>query len=269
MHININNITLNYEVLGTGEPLVLIGGLTANCREWLRVDKHLAQTFTVYKPENRGAGKTSGWTHEFSIEQMADDIAVFLDVLNIDRAYVVGHSMGGAIVQRLCMMHPDRVKAAVIASSFACFPKAAQLYIENTADLLANGVSIELVLKTICTRLYGGAFLSDEKKVASEFQRMLTDPIPQTPEGYSAQVRAIRQFDARADLAKIKCPTLILNGAEDVLTPTYVSEELQRGIPHAKLRLMQQCGHMLPQENPEEFVRCILDFFEPALNQLS
>jgi 3-oxoadipate enol-lactonase len=260
--MDINGIHLNYEVSGSGEPLVLIGGLTANCREWLRMSDSLARQFTVYKPENRGAGQTTGWAPELSVEQMAHDIAMFIETLGIERAYVVGHSMGGAILQQLCIHHPKRVKAAIIASSFAHFPKASQLYIENTSELFAAGLTAELVLRTIYTRLYGSDFLSNEAHITSEFQRMLTDPVPQTPEGYRAQVHAIGTFDSRAELNKIQCPTLIINGTEDLLTPTYLSEELHQGIRHSKLNLIPKCGHMLPQENPKHFTQCIMNFFK-------
>lgn len=97
--------------------------------------------------------------------------------------------------------------------------------------------------------------------IASELKRMLTDPVPQTPEGYQAQVNAIEKFDSRADLAGIKCPVLILNGSEDILTPTYLSEELHYNIENSTLELVSECGHMIPQEKPQEFARYISNFF--------
>ena len=260
--IPINGIELNYEVSGFGNPLFLIGGLTANCREWRCMIEHLAQHFTVYRPENRGSGETRGWGDAFSVEDMADDMAMLMGHLGIESAYVVGHSMGGAIAQRLCMRHPKRVKAAILASSFAHFPKAAQLYVENTSALFAAGLNPELVLQTIYTRLYGSDFLADSAKVQAEMQRMRTEPVPQTPKGYRAQVEALARFDARADLKAIQCPTLIINGHDDVLTPTHLSEELHHGIDASHLTIIAACGHMIPQEQPEALTQCIIDFFK-------
>jgi len=168
--------------------------------------------------------------------------------------------MGGAIAQRLCMRHPKRVKAAILASSFAHFPKAAQLYVENTSALFAAGLNPELVLQTIYTRLYGSDFLADSAKVQAEMQRMRTEPVPQTPQGYRAQVEALAMFDARADLKTIQCPTLMINGHDDVLTPTHLSEELHHGIEGSHLTIIADCGHMIPQEQPEAFIQCIIDF---------
>lgn len=261
-HLTLNGANLNYEHSGSGQPLILLGGLTANCREWLCINDNLTQEFTVYRPENRGAGQTTGWTADLSIEQMANDIALLIETLGLDSAYVVGHSMGGAILQQLCIDHPKRIKAAIIASSFSHFPTASQLYIENSSALLAAGLGLELVLRTIYTRLYASEFLSKEANIRSELQRMMTDPVPQTPEGYMAQVQAIKAFDSRAYLSKILCPTLIVNGTEDVLTPAYLSEELHKGINHSKLHLIPNCGHMIPQEKPFQFTQCILDFFK-------
>jgi len=261
MKININDIVLNYEVCGAGEPLILIGGLTANCREWRRMIPYLEKYFTVYMPENRGAGETTGWSADFTVEDMANDIARFIVDLNLNRAYLIGHSMGGAILQRLCVTHSSLIKAAVIASSFAKFPKASQLYIENTAELLAAGVTNALTLKTICTRLYGNSCLSHDDFMTSEFDRMLTDPTPQTLEGYQAQVKAIDQFDSRQDLSDIQCPVLIVNGTEDLLTPPVLAEELHHRIEHSKLKWIDQCGHMIPQEKPEALVQLAMRFF--------
>jgi pimeloyl-ACP methyl ester carboxylesterase len=269
MKISINDIVLHYEKCGAGDPLILIGGLTANCREWQRMLPYLEKYFTVYMPENRGAGKTTGWSSDFTIEDMADDIAQFIIELNLNGAYLIGHSMGGAILQRLCVAHPSLIKAAIIVSSFAKFPRASQLYIENTAELLAAGVNIELVLKTICTRLYGNSCLSYDDFMASEFERMLTDPTPQTPEGYLAQVKAIDQFDGRKELSDIQCPVLIVNGTEDLLTPDVHSEELHHRIDRSKLKWIDQCGHMIPQEKPETLVQLAVDFFMMWKNKLA
>lgn len=259
--INLNGLQFNYEVSGSGEPLILIGGLTANAREWSGVSPYLEAHFTVYRPENRGSGQTTGWAPPFLIEDMADDVAKLISRLGLERPSVVGHSMGGAILQKLCIEHPKRVKAAVIVSSFAHFPKAAQLYLENTSALFASGIKAELVLRTIYTRLYGSEFLSEESNILAELNRMLSDPFPQTATGYQAQVKAIAAFDTRHDLKKILCPTVIINGSEDVLTPSYLSEALHRGIAHSKLAFIPDCGHMIPAEKPEQLARAVLDFF--------
>ena len=268
MKINVNPILLNYDVCGIGEPLILIGGLTANCREWHRMIPYLEKYFTVYTPENRGAGETTGWSTDFTIDDMANDIVRFMNALDLNSAYLVGHSMGGAILQRLCVTHPSLINAAVIASSFAKFPKAAQLYIENTADLLEAGVQIELVLKTICTRLYGNSCLSHGAFMTSEFERMLRDPVPQTPEGYQAQVKAIEQFDGRKNLSDIQCPVLIVNGTDDLLTPHDLSEELNHQINRSKLEWIQSCGHMIPQEKPETFAQLVINFFHDVKKEI-
>ncbi len=259
--INLNGLQLNYEVSGCGKPLILLGGLTANCREWSRMLPYLESQFRVYRPENRGAGLTMGGADAFTIEQMADDIACFIEYLALDDVCIVGHSMGGAIAQSVCINYPQRVKAVIIASSFPYFPKAAQLYIENTSALFAAGLDAQLVLKTLYTRLYGSEFLSREENIEAELGRMLNDATPQTPAGYQAQVNAIARFNSLADLQRIQSPTLILNGQEDILTPHYLTAALHAGIADSKLVLLPDCGHMIPQEKPQQFSELICDFF--------
>jgi len=261
MQINLNHTVLSYDMSGQGAPLILIGGLTANCREWKRMVPFLTQHFTVLMPENRGAGETISHSLNFTINDMANDIAALIEQLKLPPAFIIGHSMGGAILQALCAKNPSLVKAGVIASSFLTFPKAAQLYIESTAALLAAGVNMELVLQTIVTRLYGNDCLNDDAFMASEFTRMLADPVPQTAAGYLAQVNAIKQFDGRLYSHDIQCPVLIVHGNEDLLTPSVLAEALHQNISHSKLVSIPACGHMIPQEKAALFSQIATDFF--------
>ena len=112
-----NGIDLSYEVQGAGAPLVLLAGLGYPGWEWHRMAPLLASHFLVITPDNRGTGRSDKPAGPYTASLLAADTVGLLDVLGIDRAVVMGHSMGGFIAQALALEHPARVAALILAST--------------------------------------------------------------------------------------------------------------------------------------------------------
>src|SRR6478672_9228562 len=114
---------LNYERAGEGEPLLLIQGMTANLLAWGRpFSSLLEESFDVISFDNRGMGLSSPVREEFSIAEMAADTAALLDELGVERAHVLGISMGGMIAQELALAHPERLRSLTIGCSYCGGP---------------------------------------------------------------------------------------------------------------------------------------------------
>lgn len=258
----VNNIHLYYELHGKGPDLVLIQGLTANYRVWSLMLENLATHFRVLVFDNRGAGQSSQPKGGYTIDDMATDTAKLMEYLQIDSAFVVGHSMGGAIVQKLCILHPDKVKAAIIAGSIAQQPKTTGMQIETTTKLINAGVSQNLIFETVIPWIYGNTFLENPANMEAELKRMQSDPDLQTYDGYVGQVAALENYNTLSQLKKIHCPTLVLGGDEDLLTPVSCSEIIAEKIPKARLEIIKKCGHMFSREQPKAFMKHIISFFK-------
>src|SRR3990167_9486363 len=113
--ITANNISMHYEQHGTGDDLVLIGGLTSDHQVWKSALRILSQYFRVLIFDNRGAGQTDTPDLPYTTELMAKDTLALMTALNIPRAHIVGHSLGGCIAQQMALIAPDKVKKLVIA----------------------------------------------------------------------------------------------------------------------------------------------------------
>lgn len=258
----INNVNLYYEICGKGPDLILLGGLSTNHTAWSLMLPNLAKHFCVMMLDNRGSGKSSQSEGSYTIDDMAEDIAQLMEFCGIHSAFIAGHSMGGSIAQKLCIKHPDKVKAAVIAGSTAKLPKTAQMQIETTTKLIDAGLSQKLILETIFPWIYGNSFLEIPMNIEKELNYKKSEPYPQTYEGYIGQVNALRSYDTLNQLEKIKCPILVLVGEEDLLTPIQCSKVIANSIPHACLKILTRCGHMIHREQPKEFNKHIISFLK-------
>jgi pimeloyl-ACP methyl ester carboxylesterase len=197
--VRAGEIDLFYEQHGAGPDLVLVMGLGAHLGAWAQQTPAFAKQFRVTVFDNRGAGRSSAPDEVYSIAQMADDTVALLDALTIDRAHVVGASMGGMIAQELAISHPGRVDRVVLA----------------------------------CT-------------------------------AYRRQQTAVMAHDTVDRLDRITAPTLVLVGAEDILTPVDESVELAKRIPGAHLRILPRGGHAFFAEYPAEVNNAVLDFLKRA-----
>ena len=110
----VNGVKLYYEIHGTGEPLLLIEGLGYASWSWFRQIEVLSDSYGVVCFDNRGVGKSDKPDIPYSIELMADDVARLLESLSIEKAHILGVSMGGYIAQKLAINYPQKVKSLVL-----------------------------------------------------------------------------------------------------------------------------------------------------------
>lgn len=255
-----NGVSLYYEQHGAGPDLVLIGGLSADHTVWAMVCDALAARFRVLLFDNRGVGQSDAPPGPYSLAMMADDTVALLDALGIRRAAIVGHSMGGAILQQCCIAHPARVARAVICASAARIPTASRRHIESVVQMQRAGVAPALILATAFPWIFGAAFLEDETRMAVALANLLNTPYPQSLAAFTAQAAACTSADLRPLLPRIVAQTLVVAGREDLLTPLGCAEEIHRGIPGAMIAVMEACGHMVPLERPELFCATVQAF---------
>jgi 3-oxoadipate enol-lactonase len=255
-----NGAEIYYEEQGQGEPLLLIMGLAGHLMQWIFQVPVLAQRFRVITFDNRGAGRTKTPPGEFTIRQMADDAAALLDHLGIERAHVVGWSMGGMIAQELTLNYPQKVNRLVLLASLGRLKPWAvpfQTFSQQARERDLDRIGLALA---VMPWLYTAAFMTDEQKVAGALSLVPMDPYPISAAGFAGQAAAIRGQDSLDRLGQITAPTLVLVGAEDILTPPYYSRELAERIPGARLQILERGGHGMSIEYPLETNQALLAF---------
>ncbi|MDY6916888.1 MAG: alpha/beta fold hydrolase [Chloroflexota bacterium] len=258
----VGDIDMYYEVHGEGRPLLMIPGLGADLTSWAFQVPEFSRRFRVITFDNRGAGRTDAPDEPYSLETMADDAAGLLDCLGIDRAHVLGLSMGGMIAQELAIKHPARVHALVLATTAAGpYPWATHV-LRATLRLAEEGASQEALTQLRVSWLFTDRFFENPDLVQLAVDTMLANPHRQPVYAYARQFAAARQHDARERLGRIAAPTLVLVGRQDILLPVRLSEELAAGIPGAELVVLEGGGHGFLVEVADDFNRAVLEFLD-------
>jgi len=257
--VKINGIDLFYDIKGEGEPLLLIAGFLRDHTYWSLLMPSLVKQYQVIRLDNRGIGRTSAPEAPYSILQMASDTAALLDSIGIEKVHLAGHSMGGQIAQELALAHPEKVQSLTLMSTWAQRDSLFNSVIETWGDL-PQTLDMELYQKVILPWIFTDAFYSIPGMVEMILNMRINNPFPPTPEKIYHQSRAILGSDTKDRLNNIHCPTLVIVGKQDILTPVKFSEQLAQGIPNAELVVLDSGGHGFLIESPEAVTAAMLKF---------
>lgn len=262
--VKIGDIEMFYAIHGEGEPLVLIQGLTMDSTGWAMQIAELSQKYKVIVFDNRGVGQTSTPQMPYTIKMMADDTAGLMEALDIDKAHVLGLSLGGMIAQELAINYPDKISSLMLAATSACHAgsKRASNIVGTLLKMAMAGVSLELRARMFMAWSFTEKFYRDPDNVKMTISMILANPHPQTVHGLAGQVAATTTHDTRGRLDRIKAPTLVFVGGEDLLLPVSESEVLASSIPGAELVVVEGAGHFFCFELPQKFNRAVLDFLD-------
>lgn len=249
---------LFYEVTGEGPPLLLIAGFGANTTNWQALQPALAQHFTLIMLDNRGAGRSCVPPGPYTTAQMAADAAALLAHLEVARAAVVGNSMGGMIAQEFALRRPERVSRLVLfATAGRPTPVLTHLLEAHTRALRSGMPAADRAL-WLMPWMLSPAFMAQHTDVAQALAQ--ESPYPAPDAGLIAQADAVLTHDALPRLGQITAPTLVLTGAEDILTPVAGARELATAIPGAQLRILERGAHVADAEYPEAVGTAMLEF---------
>jgi len=262
--ITSNGIELYYETCGAGQPLVLISGLGYSSWQWHRMVPFLAEHFQVIIFDNRGVGQSDKPAGPYTAQMLAADTVGLLDALNIEKAIVMGHSMGGFIAQALALDFPQRVKKLILCSTNFGGPH----HVPVTAEAMKV---LTDVTSDALTRFKNGLVVSTAPGWAEKNPAMVEEWIrwrvanPIEPVHYQAQLAIglgllpeAAAFENK--LPNISVPTLILFGAHDKVVPPANADLLAKQITGSRIRIFPDAGHFFPIEIPEVASKAVVEF---------
>lgn len=262
-HVRVNGIDLYHDVSGDGPPLLLISGLSGSALDWESIRPTLAQRFTVVTFDNRGAGRSTAPQGPYTVRQMAEDAATLLGHLGVERAHVVGLSLGALIGQELAINHPTLVdRLAMIGAAARVRPKPMGIWLDMWVQVCERGLDPAGIALWLMPWFLTPAFMRNHEQVAAAIDQMLADPFPAPVHGIAGQAAAVRNHDASARLREITAPTLVLVGADDIVTPVADAEALAAGIPGARLLVLPRGGHVPQLEDPDAVWDAVLAFLD-------
>ena len=249
---------LYYERAGSGEPLLLIQGMSGTHVSWGAPFKGaLEESFDVVAFDNRGIGLSERISEPFTIAEMAADTAALLDELGWESAHVVGISMGGMIAQELALGHPDRLRSLTLGCTY-CGGDGSQLMPQENAEKLLAALSSgdrDQAIRAGYEVNLSPAFRADESTFAA-FHEMATT-VPAAKATIELQAQAIFGHDTSGRLGVISVPTLIVHGTEDGVLPFPNGELIASLMPAARFEVLQGVGHMFWWEQPQRSAELI------------
>jgi pimeloyl-ACP methyl ester carboxylesterase len=250
-YVKANGLNIYYEEYGSGEPLVFIhGGMGIGSNFEPQIPLFFKQ-FRVIAPDSRGHGKTDNPSGEFSYRLMADDMAAFINALELHRPSICGWSDGGQIALELGMQYPDLIKCMVVGAAWYQFSQSYQTILKAMGFESPGRVNIERIKQSMpqFVKLWRSWHSPIHEPDYWETLATQISTMWWTPLGYTAD-----------DFQKIKTPTLILVGDRDPMITVEEATEMYRFIPGAELAIVPNSDHSLPRMRSEMFSAIVLDF---------
>jgi aminoacrylate hydrolase len=249
---------IHYDDVGHGEAVVFASGLNGVGRYWAPQVALFSQHFRVITYDQRGTGGSDRIQREFSVDQMARELVGLMDVLNIERAHVVGMSTGGAIGQTMAIEHPQRLMKLALCSTWThCDAWFRRLFHARRDLYLQAGPELHAQFHPLF--LYSPDYVNaHDAEIEEERKRAPTKSSP--VEVSVARIDALLRFDRRAGLPGIKAETLVMGSDSDFITPSYFSEALAQAIPRAKLIMIKGGGPSFTVTRAEQFNRELMAF---------
>ena len=264
--VSANGIEIYYEIHGDGHPLVLIAGLSYSHWQWHKMVPGLAEQFRVILFDNRGIGQTDKPEGPYSAPMLAADTAGLLEALDVERAAVMGHSMGGFVAQELALERPDLVSELILASTHFGGPDHVPITEEAMAVFAdISGDPMERFRRGLAVVTAPG-FAEENAAVIEEWMAYRAQN-PIEPGPYQAQLAVgmglVSEEAAYAHrLHRVQAPTLILFGEHDKVVPPANAQLLADKIPNSAVTILPDAGHFFPLETPDAAVQAVVDFMD-------
>jgi len=255
----VNGIRLAYVDEGSGPPLVLVHGFPLDHAMWDAQIEALKGEYRVIVPDLRGFGQSEVTEGTVTMGQFADDVAGLLDALGVREPVVlVGLSMGGYVAFQFFRRHRGRLRALVLCDSRAVAdtPQAAAVRRETAEKVLGEGPGS--LVENMPSKLLAAATLKDRPGVAESLGRVIASTDPRAIA--AASLGMAERSDVTAMLPEIDCPTLVVVGSEDAISPPEEMRRIAGAIPGARLVEVPDAGHMSPMENPAAVNAALREF---------
>lgn len=271
---DVNNIKIAYEIYGDGEPLILIHGYSYNKSVWITQIDDLSKLFKIIALDIRGSGESSHPEESYTLDTIVEDLKGLMDILKIEKAHLMGWSMGGRIIQNFVLKYPDRANKLILIATNARPPdKTGMIMLRNSL------IDIYELRKTdpkkafykLARKMHNTKFRKEmEKEPTKKIHGYITaeELIKDSTENQTTPIDlehladVINEHNTLDRIQQIENETLILAGSRDKIMPVLVIEEMHEKMPNSILKVLDGCGHKLFLERAPEVNQIIMDFLK-------
>lgn len=261
--IKLDDITLSYEQQGTGEPLLLIPYLAADNACYAFQVAEYAKRFRCISFDPRGTGASDKPAGPYTTQMLADDAAGLLAALEIEKAHVMGLSLGAATGLWLAARHPGRVKSLSLHGGWTRTDPFIETVVRGW-QVMARALDnvTEMIVQAILPWCLTPELYASKPEYIAQLAAFVRSRPRQPMDAFLSQSQAVLAHDALAALPRITAPTLITFGRHDMLTSTRFAAAMTSGIKGSELVVFEECAHAPIYENVAEFNARTLAFLE-------
>lgn len=247
---------LRYESSGSGPSVVLIHGLGTTSDVWYSLRNVLESDFHVITYDRSGCGLSPRRSANFSIDAWVDELVELLDQLGVDQTAVIGHSLGSTIAQRFAARYPSLTRALVLVGGEAVLTSEGRDVLTERSALIR-----EFGLVAAADAWLAGSLSEDTRAANPALTGLLRAMfLANDADSYIAQAETLRDADVETSDAQILCPTLLIVGDEDHVTPVSWQQQIAAAIPGSRVSIIPGTAHMTMLEAPEAVGSEVLTF---------
>jgi pimeloyl-ACP methyl ester carboxylesterase len=251
---------LYWEESGSGTPLLLIQGLGWSAEMWYSLVPELETSHRVVRYDARGIGRSDVPPGPYSIERMADDAIAVLQAAEVDRAHVLGVSLGGIVAQEVALRHPDAVTSLILGCTHpggaeTVWPDPEVMEVLKSRATMPFDEAVKAAVKYAYSASCDPAVIERDTKLRLE--------LPTSAEGYSGQLLGGLGYQGTLPRLKgLAVPALVFTGDADQMVPPQNSATLAEAIPDSTSVLIHGAGHVVFTERPTEVATAVRDFLD-------
>jgi pimeloyl-ACP methyl ester carboxylesterase len=259
LEINVNNFKLSYDDFGDGSiPIIFLHGYPFNKTMWKNQLDYLKSSYRVIACDIRGFGKSKDEESVLSIDLFGDDLLLFMDRLNIDKAIICGLSMGGYIALNVMKRFPSHFEALILCDTqcIADTAEGKEKRYKIIKEIQAEGVTD--FNEGFIKKVFYKDSLTNKKELVEQLSNVVfSNSKNSITKGFAALAE---HLETCTSLSKISVPTLIICGREDQVTPLAQSEFMNKNIKGSILHIIDNAGHVSNLEQPKEFNKYLSEF---------
>jgi 3-oxoadipate enol-lactonase len=264
--VKVNDITMNYDQQGSGEPLILIPYLAADHACYAFQVAEYAKHFTCISLDLRGTGETDKPDGAYSTELLADDVAAFMQAVGIQKAHISGLSLGAATGMWVAVKYPDKVQSLSLHSGWPKTDPFIKAVIEGF-QIVAR--ALDSVPQMVIRAIFPWCLTPELYAAKPEYIQSLADFVLSRPAqplaAFIQQSNAVLAHDVDSQLGKITAPTQITFGRYDMVTSTRFADRMKGGIRNSELLVFEGCAHAPIYEKVEECNQKTLAFLRNSV----
>jgi len=259
--IQINDISMYYEVHGEGAPVLLLHGLGSSTKDWEYQVPALSKDYKVYTVDCRGHGQSEKPKGKYTIPLFTNDVIAFVEKMGLTDLNIIGLSMGGMMAFQFVTDRPDLIKSVVILNSgpefkIKTFKQSMMVW---QRKIIMKTMGLPAMSKVLAKRLFPEKGQEEVREIF--YQRWITND----KDAYYRSFLALINWGVKEKLPEIKCPVLVLTADMDY-TPVAYKEEYTKLIPKGKVQVIKNSRHTTPFDQPEQLNVALSDFLKEVVN---